>query len=44
MIYGVTNDADLVGLGQLAAFAARIPDFTFITCVAAEARAREKAM
>ncbi len=36
MVYGVTNDADLVGLDQLEALAARIPDFAFATCVAAE--------
>ena len=35
MVYGVTNDADLVGVDQLDAFAARIPGFTFATCVAA---------
>ena len=42
MIYGVTNDADLVGLDQLEAFAARIPDFAFATCVAAEASAHPR--
>jgi benzoate/toluate 1,2-dioxygenase reductase subunit len=34
LIYGVTNDADLVELPRLAAFAASIPGFTFATCVA----------
>ena len=29
LIYGVTNDEDLVGIEQLEAFAERIPDFTF---------------
>ncbi|MCE2922397.1 MAG: benzoate 1,2-dioxygenase electron transfer component BenC [Acetobacteraceae bacterium] len=36
MVYGVTNDADLVGLAEIEALAARIPVFTFSTCVAAE--------
>jgi benzoate/toluate 1,2-dioxygenase reductase subunit len=35
MVYGVTNDADLVEIGALEAFAARIPGFTFTTVVAA---------
>jgi len=35
MVYGVTNDADLVEVGALEAFAARIPGFTFTTVVAA---------
>jgi benzoate/toluate 1,2-dioxygenase reductase subunit len=35
MVYGVTNDPDLVAVEQLEAFARRIPDFTFTTCVAA---------
>lgn len=34
LIYGVTHDVDLVGLEQLEAFAAHLPDFTFSTCVA----------
>ena len=37
LIYGVTNDEDLVGLEQLEAFAGRIPGFTFACCVANEA-------
>jgi benzoate/toluate 1,2-dioxygenase reductase subunit len=36
LVYGVTNDADLVGLAEIEALAARIPGFTFSTCVAAE--------
>jgi benzoate/toluate 1,2-dioxygenase reductase subunit len=35
MVYGVTNDADLVEVGALEAFAAGIPGFTFTTVVAA---------
>jgi benzoate/toluate 1,2-dioxygenase reductase subunit len=31
MVYGVTNDADLVGLDQLEAYAARIPGFSYVT-------------
>ncbi|MDE2005075.1 MAG: ring-hydroxylating dioxygenase ferredoxin reductase family protein [Rhodospirillales bacterium] len=34
LVYGVTNDADLVGLAALEEFAARLPAFTFATCVA----------
>ncbi len=34
MIYGVTNDADLVEVDKLTAFAAAIPGFTFTTVVA----------
>src|ERR1700747_128940 len=36
MVYGVTNDADLVELDKLEAFATKIPNFTFTTVVAAE--------
>ncbi|MBV9247976.1 MAG: ring-hydroxylating dioxygenase ferredoxin reductase family protein [Acetobacteraceae bacterium] len=36
MVYGVTNDEDLVELDRLNEFAAAIPGFTFTTCVAAE--------
>jgi benzoate/toluate 1,2-dioxygenase reductase subunit len=36
LIYGVTNDADLVAVERLEEFAACIPGFTFATCVAAE--------
>jgi benzoate/toluate 1,2-dioxygenase reductase subunit len=35
LAYGVTNDAGLVGVERLEEFAARIPGFTFATCVAA---------
>jgi benzoate/toluate 1,2-dioxygenase reductase subunit len=35
LVYGVTNDADLVGVDQLAALTGRIANFTFSTCVAA---------
>lgn len=34
LIYGVTNDADLVDIDKLEAFAQRIPNFTFTACVA----------
>ncbi len=34
LIYGVTNDFDLVELDRLQALAARIPSFTFSACVA----------
>lgn len=37
LIYGVTNDEDLVGVKQLEEFASHIPGFTFSCCVAAEA-------
>ena len=36
LVYGVTNDVDLVGVERLEEFATRIPGFTFFTCVAAE--------
>jgi benzoate/toluate 1,2-dioxygenase reductase subunit len=39
LIYGVTNDEDLVGIEQLKQFADRIPGFTFSCCVAGEAGA-----
>ncbi|HEY4042500.1 MAG TPA: FAD-binding oxidoreductase, partial [Rhodopila sp.] len=39
LIYGVTNDEDLVAVDQLEAFAACIPNFTFDCCVAAETSA-----
>jgi benzoate/toluate 1,2-dioxygenase reductase subunit len=35
MVYGVTNDADLVGVEQLEAYVGRIPGYTFSTVVAA---------
>ncbi|MFI8558142.1 benzoate 1,2-dioxygenase electron transfer component BenC [Pseudomonas putida] len=34
LIYGVTNDFDLVEMDRLEALAARIPNFTFSACVA----------
>ncbi len=34
LVYGVTHDADLVGTERLEALAARLPGFTFATCVA----------
>jgi benzoate/toluate 1,2-dioxygenase reductase subunit len=39
LIYGVTNDEDLVAVDQLEAFASRIPGFSFACCVAAEGSA-----
>lgn len=42
LIYGVTNDADLVEMDKLEAFAARIPQFTFTACVASESSAWPK--
>ncbi|GJD47741.1 Benzoate 1,2-dioxygenase electron transfer component [Methylobacterium crusticola] len=35
LVYGVTHDADLVEVGALDAAAARLPGFTYATCVAA---------
>ncbi|MCK8786305.1 ring-hydroxylating dioxygenase ferredoxin reductase family protein [Roseomonas sp. NAR14] len=42
LVYGVTNDADLVGVDRLEEYAARIPGFTFATVVAAEASAHPR--
>ncbi len=42
MIYGVTNDADLVEVDRLMAFAAAIPGFTFVTVVADAASSSER--
>jgi benzoate/toluate 1,2-dioxygenase reductase subunit len=42
MIYGVTNDADLVEVDKLTAFAAAIPGFTFATVVADPASTHER--
>ncbi len=39
LVYGVTHDADLVQVDRLDAIAARLPGFTYGTCVAAEASA-----
>jgi benzoate/toluate 1,2-dioxygenase reductase subunit len=36
LVYGVTNDADLVVVEALEEYAVRIPGFTYSTCVAAE--------
>jgi benzoate/toluate 1,2-dioxygenase reductase subunit len=35
LVYGVTNDVDLVGIEQLEDFSTKIPGFSFVTCVAA---------
>jgi benzoate/toluate 1,2-dioxygenase reductase subunit len=35
LVYGVTNDVDLVGVERLEEFATKIPSFAFSTCVAA---------
>jgi benzoate/toluate 1,2-dioxygenase reductase subunit len=42
LIYGVTNDADLVAVDRLEAFAAGIPSFIFACCVAAEASSHKR--
>ncbi|MFL1461739.1 benzoate 1,2-dioxygenase electron transfer component BenC [Roseococcus sp. DSY-14] len=42
LVYGVTNDADLVGLEELERLAAAMPGFTFSTCVAAEGSAHPR--
>ena len=42
LVYGVTNDADLVGVDQLEQYAARVPGFTFSSCVAAEGSAHPR--
>jgi benzoate/toluate 1,2-dioxygenase reductase component len=39
MVYGVTNDPDLVGVEQLEAFTKQIPNFTFSCCIADESGA-----
>lgn len=39
LVYGVTNDADLVGIEALEAYATRLPGFTYVTTVAAEGSA-----
>ncbi|WP_395727286.1 benzoate 1,2-dioxygenase electron transfer component BenC [Nakamurella sp.] len=36
LIFGVTNDVDLVRLDELEGYAQRIPNFTYTCCVAAE--------
>ena len=35
LVYGVTNDVDLVGIERLEEFATKIPGLSFVTCVAA---------
>ncbi len=40
MVYGVTNDADLVAFDTLAEYAHRIDGFTFTNCVAASSSSR----
>jgi benzoate/toluate 1,2-dioxygenase reductase component len=42
LVYGVTNDADLVGLDQLDALKALLPIFNYVTCVAAETSTHER--
>jgi benzoate/toluate 1,2-dioxygenase reductase subunit len=42
LVYGVTNDADLVEQGRLDAYAAAIPGFTYATCVADAASAHPR--
>lgn len=42
LIYGVTNDDDLVEVDRLTAFAAAIPGFTFVTVVADAASAHDR--
>jgi benzoate/toluate 1,2-dioxygenase reductase subunit len=42
LIYGVTRDQDLVMVEALQAFAARLPDFSFVTCVADPATGNER--
>ena len=36
LVYGVTNDSDLVGIDQLDTYAKQVPGFTYTTVVAAE--------
>ncbi|WP_024889970.1 benzoate 1,2-dioxygenase electron transfer component BenC [Luteimonas huabeiensis] len=42
LVYGVTRDADLVLLDRLEDYAARLPDFEFVTVVADEASAHPR--
>lgn len=42
LVYGVTNDADLVGLAELDAYGARLPGFSYVTTVAAEVSAHPR--
>ncbi len=42
LVYGVTTDADLVGIEDLDAYAARLPGFSYVTTVAAEGSAHPR--
>lgn len=42
LVYGVTNEADLVGLAELDAYASRLPGFSYVTTVAAEGSAHPR--
>lgn len=42
LVYGVTNDADLVGIDQLEAYAEQVPGFSYSTVVAAEDSAHSR--
>jgi benzoate/toluate 1,2-dioxygenase reductase subunit len=42
LVYGVTRDADLVHVEELAGFAARLPGFSFLTVVAEETSAHPR--
>jgi benzoate/toluate 1,2-dioxygenase reductase subunit len=42
LVFGVTNDIDLVALDQLDALAARLPTFEYRTCVVADASAHAR--
>ena len=42
LVYGVTNDADLVGIEALEAHAPRLPGFSYVTTVAAEGSAHPR--
>ncbi|CAM2147554.1 Ferredoxin / Ferredoxin--NAD(+) reductase [Pararobbsia alpina] len=42
LVYGVTNDADLVGIDEIERFAAQLPNFTYSTCVASDASAHPR--
>lgn len=42
MVYGVTNDADLVEVDKLEQYTRQIPDFTFSCCVADEGSAHPR--
>jgi benzoate/toluate 1,2-dioxygenase reductase subunit len=42
MVFGVTNDIDLVAIGQLDAIKQKLPGFDYRTCVAAPESAHER--